>query len=199
MDKYKVKVEHNVSNHMQNYACFTQAAFSICWLTQFHLKVIKKQWMHITVWLFVHYFRPNLGCLSVGDAPSFSLQFKSLQLLLFLSNCCLLIHGNSIGLWCEPVDTGVQLQLVVGGGRRICRCTSQTGFHLDLDTVWKQIFGGLLSRFPLFLSDPPWLMEKLDSTVLLSVVSLAMTSHLWVLAVVNIQCDFIVWEGVWGS
>lgn len=59
---------------------------------------------------------------SVGDAPSFSLDFKSLQLLLlgimpkhFFNNCCLLIHGNSIGFRCEPVDaavTGVQLHLV---------------------------------------------------------------------------------------
>lgn len=131
-DKYEVKVEHDgtiMLNRMQNYACFTKAAFFICWLTQFNLKVIKKHWMHITVRLFVHYFGPK-GCPSVRDAPSFSLQFKSLQLLLFLSNCCLLIHGNSIGLRCEPVDTGVQLQLVVGGGEE------SAGAHLRQAFIW---------------------------------------------------------------
>lgn len=59
---------------------------------------------------------------SVGHARFFPLDFKSLQLLLlgampkqFFNNCCLLIHGNSIGFRCEPVDaavTGVQLHLV---------------------------------------------------------------------------------------
>lgn len=156
--------------------------------------------MHITVWLFVHYFRPK-GCPSVRDAPSFSLQFKSLQLLLFLSNCCLLIHGNSIGLRCEPVDTGVRLKLMVGGRRRICRCTSQASFHLDLDTVCKQNIRriiitlffvpqchyfnsrsvrGYFKAVSSLESPPPhhpcWLMEKLDSSVSLSVVSLAMAS-----------------------
>lgn len=51
----------------------------------------------------------------VGEALSFSLDFKSLQLLLFFHNRCSLIHANSIGFKCRPVDnavTGVQLHLL---------------------------------------------------------------------------------------
>lgn len=75
----------------------------------------------------------------VGDASTLSQDFKSLQLLLLgtmpkhlFDNCCLLIHGNSIGFRCEPVDTavtGVQPHLAEKRMKEKTEKTS-TGVHL---------------------------------------------------------------------
>lgn len=49
------------------------------------------------------YILSHSSCLCVGIMPNH-----------IFNNCCLLIHGNSIGFRCEPVDaiTGVQQHLV---------------------------------------------------------------------------------------